>query len=160
MVTKIIINADDYGLSRSITDNILDSFDNGILNSVSIIVNGHAFDHAISEYKKRSGIRLSIHLNFVEGKPISSPENVHLLVNKEGFFCHSFVSLWLIYIFSLKRTKKLLRSQLQVESTAQIRAVKNKFGDDFELNIDSHQHLHMLPFVFDVLVILKSASGV
>lgn len=152
MATEIIVNADDYGLSRGITDHILDSVDNGALNSVSIIANGQAFEYAIAEYKKRSGIRLSAHLNFVEGRPLSSLKKVDLLVNSKGNFKYTFVSLWLRYLTSRKRTKERLKSQITIESAAQLRAIQDKFTAEFKVNVDSHQHVHLLPFVFDSIL--------
>jgi len=83
-----IIHADDYGLTKGITDHILSTFDHGILNSTSIIANGLAFDYAIEEIKKRPELRLSIHLNLVEGSPILPLEEVSMLVDKQGDFFH------------------------------------------------------------------------
>ena len=57
---KLIIHADDFGASKGVTDKILDCFDNGILSSTRILPNGHAFDYAITEYSKRSKMRLGI----------------------------------------------------------------------------------------------------
>lgn len=63
---RCILNADDYGLTRSINRVILDLADNGQLDGVSILPNGYAFDEAVSEYRKRCGIRLAVHLNVFE----------------------------------------------------------------------------------------------
>jgi len=46
---RIIVSADDFGLSDGITTTILDAVDHGIVTSVSIIRNGYGFDRALRE---------------------------------------------------------------------------------------------------------------
>lgn len=157
---RIIVHADDFGASRGVTDAILDAFDNGVLSSTSIIANGFAFDYAIAQYKKRKGLRLGVHLNLVEGKPILPRERISLLVNNRGEFCHSFLSLYLTNIFSSKKKRARLFEQVKNEFSAQISKVKSCFGNDFILIIDSHQHLHMIPFVFNAILELSRDFGI
>ncbi len=153
---SIIIHADDFGLSRGITDNILHCIDKGVISSVSLIANGYAVDYAMDEYKKRHDVRLACHLNFFEGMPVSPADNVSLLVDKKGYFCHSFVSLWSKYLFSKKEDRKLLKQQIQLEMSAQIETLINKVEAEVPLNIDSHLHFHMIPFVFTSLLELRT----
>jgi len=149
---RFLINADDYGLSQGITDNILDAFDHGVLSGTSLIANGTAFDYAITEYKKRAGLRLAIHLNLVEGRPILPKEEVFMLVNQEGDFCYSFQTLWWQYLNATQQNRRILQKQIQQEIAAQIRKVQQCFDQTFQINIDSHLHTHLLPFVFEALL--------
>jgi len=142
-----IIIADDYGLSKELTDNILDCVDNGVLNNVSLVPNGDAFDYAIKEYKKRDNLNLSIHLNLYEGNPIS--KEVDMLVDEEGNFCHSFLSLWRKHYFGDSGT---LEHQVRLELKSQIEKVKKETDT---LNINSHRHFHLIPFVFGILLELN-----
>jgi len=153
---KFIISADDYGASKTVTDDILDCVDNGILSTVSIIANGNAFDYAIEEYKKRPELRLSVHLNLVEGRPIVSHEEVPMLVNKDGELYHSFLSLWLKYLLCKQKERESLKQQVVLEISAQITKVIDKIDKNIELQIDSHQYFHMIPFVFYAILELKS----
>ena len=45
---QIIAHADDFGVSKGVTDNIIDE---GVVRSISVIVNGAAFDYALAEYR-------------------------------------------------------------------------------------------------------------
>jgi chitin disaccharide deacetylase len=152
---SIVINADDYGLSLGVTDNILDAYDNGVLSNTSIIPNTNVFDYAINQYKIRKNLGLSIHLNLVEGKPLMPSKNMSLLVNKDGEYYHSFVSLWTRYLISNRSERLMLRSQVKQELRAQIKKVVDCFDDNFEIKIDSHLHFHLVPFVFNELLELK-----
>ena len=151
----ILFHADDFGLSLGINETILDAVDNGRLESLSIVANGHAFNEAVTEWKKRSHLRLAVHLNLFEGIPICSRENIPLLVDDKGVFKHSFFSLWMCYTFSVPRVRAAFREQVRREYAAQLQKVQMATGlQDFI--VDSHVHFHMIPFVFDVLYSLRS----
>ncbi len=145
---NIFFHADDFGLSKGITYNILECVDKGILSSTSIIANGYAFDYAVEAYKKRPFINLACHLNLVEGRPVNAPDKVNLLVNNKGYLCNSFLSLWKKYLFSSEKMRKLLKNQIILEISGQIEKIMNNISGNVPLRIDSHQHLHMIPFVF------------
>ena len=145
------INADDYGLTKGITDKILDCIDNGKLNSISLIPNGMAFDYAVAELKRRPGISMNIHINLVEGRALSDPEEIPCLARKDGFFYHSFFSLLMTELCAGNSKKAQLKKQLAVECNAQISRVFKAFDYDINPGLDSHMHFHMIPSVFDVL---------
>lgn len=149
---QLIINADDYGLSQGVTDNILKGFDQGALTGTSIMATGQAFDYAIAEYKKRSNFRLAVHLNLVEGVPLSPLKDIPLLVQSNGEFGLSFQQMWWKYWRSDLKQKEQWKQQIRQELSAQLKRVVDCFEKDFELNVDSHLHYHMLPFVFECLV--------
>ena len=148
---KLKIHADDFGVSKGVTDNICSTFDDGILTSTSIIPNGKAFEYAINKYKNRKDLGLSIHINLVEGRPISNPNELNLIVSKKGNFNRSFIGLWVKYIFSTRRKRMLIIDQVKKEITAQIKRVISNINNDYKINLDSHLHFHMIPFIFKIL---------
>lgn len=152
---SFLLHADDFGLTRRITDNILGCIDNGVLNSTSIFANGYAFEYALEEYERRKNVRLSLHLNLVEGRPVMPPQEIDLLVNREGYLFRSFQSLYLKYKLSNDKLRRRLRKQVQSELGAQIQKFIDHAGKDRPLHVDSHLHYHMIPFVFDSLLGLK-----
>ncbi len=157
---RFIIHADDFGLSKGITDSILDCYDHGALNSTSIMATGYAFDYAVAEYKKRPGLRMSIHLNLVDGIPVLPAYQLSTLVDRKGHFYHSFQSLWLMYLTKSKKGKEEMRTQIRLELAAQIRKAVSALGDDFQIHLDSHCHCHILPFVFDEIINLKKMFNI
>lgn len=143
----LTITADDYGLSRSITDTILEVVDKSILSRVSILANGLAFDYAMRELRTRPNLELSIHLNLSEGKAISHPRSIPHLVNKEGVFRYSPVRLLLRILFSLPQTRRDIANEIEEEMRVQIDRVRT-ISPRTHLFVDSHQHVHMIPLVF------------
>ena len=139
--------ADDYGISTSSNTHIEECLKNGVLNKISILPNGNVSD--FSELIFEENVKLSLHLNLIEGSPLSKKEDVSLLVTRNGFFKYSFVGLFFLSVFG---NRNLLEKQIYNEIKAQIDFWKNKMGENTPVLIDSHQHTHMIPLVFKTLM--------
>jgi len=137
MEKRLIINADDYGLSRGITDGILLTHQEGILTSTSLMVNQPATDYAISRAKEVPELGIGIHLNLTQGMPVLPKDQVRTLVDDDGCF------------YSCGRlAKKLLRLQvsaqeIEAEFRAQIQLMKS--NGMMPTHADSHHRIHMYP---------------
>lgn len=156
MAHRYIIDADDFGLSRGITDSILETFDLGALTSTSILPNGESVEYALQEYAKRAEkLRLAVHLNLTEGLPLSVPSDIPLLVDTKGGFRHSSTSLMFSYMFASGTRKAQFRNQVRSELTAQWQYIRTHAS---VTAADGHQHVHMIPFVFDVVTKLPGIT--
>lgn len=147
-----IVHADDCGLSAGITDGIVACHDRGWLQRTSAVANGAAWDYAVAALHDRPTLAVALHLNVFEGRPLSPPADVNLLVNTEGRFNRGFVALWAEELKSGKASQ--LRKQIRLELTRQIERFSEAFGDRGPLTVDSHVHYHLLPPVFDELIAL------
>ena len=88
---RMIINADDFGLSRAVNDGILDAARNGILTSATIMANGPAFDDAIARAKTLPELGIGVHLNILRGHPVAAPDP--LLLDAERRFHGGFLGM-------------------------------------------------------------------
>lgn len=86
---KIVINADDFGLTEGVTLGILSGYKNGNISSTSLIVNMEYTKEAIFLAKQNPELGLGIHLNVTVGKPISNLQDISTLVNENGNFYSS-----------------------------------------------------------------------
>lgn len=149
------VHADDYALSESSDNDIITLCKNGKLNSISIIPNLDIFDKSVKKFLDsktvfEQDIKISIHLNVMEGKSISPIEDLPNLVNKEGYFTVSWGKLFLWNYLPFIRSKII--KQLTKEITAQINAcIDAKIVTPQAIRIDSHQHPHMIPLFFKAL---------
>jgi predicted glycoside hydrolase/deacetylase ChbG (UPF0249 family) len=148
---KLRVHADDIGVSRGVTDAILECIDHGPVGSTSIIANGSAFDHAVAALASRRHVALSVHLNLVEGRPLAPAGDLDLLVDREGYLRHGFASLWRAHALAGPATRARLEAQVRRELYAQATRVREAVGRDAPLRLDSHQHLHHIPFVFRIV---------
>lgn len=161
MGARVLINADDYGLTRGITDTILETIDRGSVRGVSILANGEALVYACEELAKRPPIRLSLHLNLTEGRAVSNPAELPHLADKEGFFKHSVGSLWFMYLVR-PREREAIKKEVVAETAAQlqkVRAAAAPVGLPVT-GLDGHQHVHMLPFVFESAIAFPGITHV
>jgi chitin disaccharide deacetylase len=83
---RLIVNADDLGLSRGITDGILFSHRQGIVTSASYMVNQPASEYAAERLREFPTLDVGIHLNLCQGKPVLPQSAVPTLVDSDGCF--------------------------------------------------------------------------
>ena len=139
--------ADDYGISKISNTRIEECLTNGVLNKISVLPNSDALD-----FKRRllgENVKLSLHLNLIEGYPLSKKEDVSLLISDKGIFKYSFIGLFFLSIFG---NRSLLKKQLYNEIKMQIDFWKKEMGEETPILVDSHQHTHMIPLVFKTLM--------
>jgi len=83
---RLIVNADDLGLSHGITDGILLAHREGIVTSASLMVNQPATDYAVAKLQEVPSLDVGIHLNLCQGRPVLPPSSIPSLVGSDGNF--------------------------------------------------------------------------
>ncbi len=68
---KLIVNADDFGLSKGINYGIVDAHLSGIVTSTTLMVTMPEVMHAISLMKSTPTLKVGLHLNITFGKPLT-----------------------------------------------------------------------------------------
>lgn len=148
------MHADDYAISIHASQDILDLIDLHKLDSISIIPNMPSFDTCmkmLTPYVTSENplSHISVHLNFMEGHCCSDMPSVPALVDERGYFKVSWGGLLLASYNPFKR--ETIKNQLKIEMAAQIDKILVNMPDTYNLEIDSHQHTHMIPVVWDAL---------
>ena len=141
----IYICADDYGLCNEASAHIQKCIDLGALDKVSVFPNFDEVD--LQKIANKKNIRISLHLNLVEGKCMANADEINLIAEKNGDFKHTFGGLFKL---NLLHTKKL-EAQAYKEIKAQVMFWKSILPKDSAFCIDSHQHIHMIPAIFRAL---------
>src|SRR4030042_5568247 len=90
---KVIINADDFGLSPGVNRGILCGFRDGIVTSTTMMVNLPAFDDAVQIIKENPDLPVGIHLTLLWGKPVTDFFKIPTLVCRNGCFPNSLTVL-------------------------------------------------------------------
>ena len=138
---KVIINADDFGLTKEINESVKLGYQSGLITSASIITNTEHFCHAVDVVLPQiKNIDLGFHFNIVEGKSLTHPS---LLCDDKGFFNNSYVDL----LFKMNNKNVLL--QMEQEFEAQIERIL-KYHEISHL--DSHVHIHSIPSIFKLFI--------
>lgn len=132
---KVIINADDFGFSKGITLGILESIQDGVVCSTSMMTNTPGFYHAIEKMKEYPGLDVGIHFVLTTKKPLS--EGVSSLVNENGLFEHNYDRL---NDMDINEIRKEFRSQFN-------RFLNSGFTPT---HIDFHHEIHTVNNIFNV----------
>ena len=158
MPIKFILHADDIGLSPAINASILEAVDNGYVRSVSLICNGRAFDEAVEALIARPNVRISLHINLLEGEPVCPPHAIAELVGPDGQLAATFQGILWRWARYDRKSRQRLRDQIRMEAEAQMRRGIEKLGDRLDvLRVDGHTHVHALAVVRDA--ILEADAG-
>lgn len=137
-MVKLIVNADDFGMTCGINKGIIKAYEEGIVNSTTIMMNGFAVDEAMEYAKKNPSLGLGIHLVLTFGKPLS--DDVSSLIDKNGdFYKHKH----------FRNSTTLNLNEIEKEWDAQIQRFLSY--DLFPTHIDSHHHIHSTPLLIDVV---------
>jgi hopanoid biosynthesis associated protein HpnK len=142
---RLIVNADDFGLSHSVNEAVIRAHRDGILTSASLMVNEPACDEAVKLAKENPKLGVGLHITLLMGHSALAPVKIPGLVNDCGEFSNSPVSAGMKYFFN-----PCLREQLRAE----IRAQFEKFrATGLPLDhVNGHLHFHLHPVVFKILM--------
>jgi len=143
-VKKLIVTADDFGLSLPVNEAVELAHQHGILTAASLMTGAPACADAVERARKLSSLGVGIHLTLVDGCPVLPPEQVPGLVGADGRFSTDPVKFGTSLFFS-----KDLRRQAEAEIAAQFEAFR-KTGLVMD-HINGHQHFHMHPAISKII---------
>ena len=142
-------HADDYGLFKTQSRHIIDCYHEGALNGISIMPNSPYLGECMEEISDiRSRLFVTVHLNFVEGKPLTGMK-ASRLTDREGNFNIGFGKL--LFLGFVPVIRRFYYKQIRREVEAQLLACK-PYMNDGKYRIDGHVHFHMLPLIFDAVM--------
>ncbi|SHK82720.1 hypothetical protein SAMN02745163_04531 [Clostridium cavendishii DSM 21758] len=127
---RLIINADDYALTKGVSEGIIQGIKTGVITDATAMANMEYFTESI-EVAKRVGIsKMGIHFTLTAGKPVSQCEQMNTIVNEEG--CFYKLNEITPENIDCKQIEKELRAQLDMFL---------KTGMTLN-HIDSHHHIY------------------
>lgn len=153
MGKKLIINADDYGLSTEVNDAIENLINAGKLKSVSVLANSLFSDEALGFLAGRQDCSIGIHLNVVEGVSLTRNDRVRALLGENGRFLAlpRILSRWVRSPWAVARA-------VETEWRAQIEMLQA--SGIMISHLDSHQHIHAFPAFWRIVVRLCQEYGI
>ncbi|MGE5109065.1 MAG: ChbG/HpnK family deacetylase [Sphingobacteriales bacterium] len=160
-MTRIYLHADDAGVSRNATRRIAECWENGFIDGYSIIANEECYDIISDSLNKFPGKRanLSVHLNLTDGNCLNQKSLNSLIASPNGRFKLTFLKAFLM-IFKGNKTRKKFTEEVFNEWDQQIYSIKKVLGKREIDALDSHNHVHMLPCLFEIIIKLSEKHGV
>jgi len=148
---RLIVHADDFGLSEAVNRAVLAAHENGIVTSTSIMAGGAAFEHAAALARRCTSLDVGVHLTLTEQRPVA--DSVPSLVDSEGNFAPHATRFAMRYA---RGTVAL--ADVRAELDAQIRRARDHGVTPTHL--DGHQHVHVLPGIARVVAELAQEHGI
>ena len=134
---RLIINADDFGLTEGINDAVIECYRRGVITSATLLVTAPAAGHAAVLAAQNPGLGVGLHLNLTTGEPVLPAGRVASLVGAGGRFpglARAALRL---------STGRARAGELEAELKAQLERLRT-LGVTAS-HIDSHHHLHAHP---------------
>ena len=150
---QLILNADDFGLTRGVNEGIIRAHQEGILTSTTLMASGVAFDQAVELAKQNPKLGVGCHLVLVGGKAVAPPEEIPSLVDQNGRFRESLGS----FVAHLS-SRTIRRSEIETELRAQIRKIRAAGLEPTHL--DTHKHTHAHPAVMEAVGRVAEEMGI
>jgi predicted glycoside hydrolase/deacetylase ChbG (UPF0249 family) len=152
-VTRFLFNADDIGMSEGHTRAVERALGFGVLERVSVLANGPAFEGAMRLVRAHPQLGLGVHLTLCMGDPVLPPSEVRPLVDGAGHFPDALpapLGTWLGRPRALEAVRREWRAQAERVLAAGVKLT----------HLDSHRHVHALPPLLDVSIELARELGV
>jgi chitin disaccharide deacetylase len=137
---RLIVNADDFGLTAGVSRGILQAHRNGIVTSTTLLVN-RLLDPASIRDLQTSNLGVGLHMNLTLGVPLAKPERVASLVDGEGRFIRD----------AREAAGRARLDEVRIELGNQIDAFRSIMGR-FPTHLDSHHHVGRHSPVLEVLL--------
>jgi chitin disaccharide deacetylase len=152
----LIVNADDFGLTRGVNRAIVEAHCGGIVTSSTLMANGLGFDDAVERAQSTPRLSVGCHVVLVDGLPVLDERKTSTLSEKKfrdgrfrdnlsGFAVHAVAG-------------RLDADEIESEVTAQIR--KLQAAGVAVSHLDTHKHTHTFPAVLRPLLRAARTCGV
>jgi predicted glycoside hydrolase/deacetylase ChbG (UPF0249 family) len=141
---RLIVNADDYGLTRGVSEGILAAHRHGIVTSTTVLVTGAIAPDLVARARD-SGIGLGVHVNLTLGAPLTRGRS---LVDAGGRF--------------VRDARRAAAVADEDDVLDEVEAQLDRFETLFKrapTHLDSHHHVGLYAPVRDVVLDAARARG-
>jgi predicted glycoside hydrolase/deacetylase ChbG (UPF0249 family) len=154
---RLIINADDFGLTPGVNRAIAESHQRGIVTSATLMANAAAFNGAAvlaRSFGNDGSFSTGCHVVLLDGEPVLPAERVTSLL--QAGTSHFRNALGDFVAASFRR--KLKASEIEAEAGAQMERLRAAGVEPS--HFDTHKHAHIFPAVLRPLLRTARAHGI
>jgi predicted glycoside hydrolase/deacetylase ChbG (UPF0249 family) len=153
-VQRLIVNADDFGLTPGVNRAIVELHSAGLVTSTSLMARASATEEAIELALVTSSLGVGCHIVLIDGEPVSPPERIPSLVDLQTGRFLPTLSAFLLRLF----TGRIRSEEIEAEAAAQIARLQ-RAGVRLT-HIDTHKHAHIFPAVLRPVLHAAHAAGI
>ncbi len=153
-MTRLIVNADDFGQTPGINRAVLELHKAGLLTSATLMARAAATDQAIEIARATPTLGVGCHVVLTDGEPVLPPAQIPSLLDSSTNLFIPGLTVFLGRLFA----GRIRAEEIQAEATAQIQYLQS-CGIQVT-HIDTHKHTHMFPRVLRPLLRGARACGI
>lgn len=151
---RLVVTADDFGLSMGICRGIADAHLEGIVTATSALVVAPGFADGSGLLDDLPDLEVGVHLALVgEDPPLSPAREIPTLVDRRG----QFLTSWR-HLLPRLAAGRVDPDEVRLELSAQV--ARARAAGITPTHLDTHQHLHLWPSVGRVVVELARAEDI
>jgi len=151
-VRRLIVNADDFGLTPGVNRAILEAHAHGVVTSATLMANAAGFDEAVRLTKSSPALSVGCHVMLVDGAPVSNPSEIPTLTDSGKFGTR-------LTGFAMRAVGGSINpAEIETEVAAQVS--KLQAAGIQPSHVDTHKHTHMFPQILRPLLRAAKAWGV
>ena len=159
---RLIVNADDFGMTAGINRAIVEGSDKGIITSTTLMATSRAFDDAIVRARElqitKPQFSIGCHVVLLDGEPVLPKERVSTLLDAHENGGTRQLRTKLCGFARAAFSGKLSSDEIEAEADAQFQRIQ---GAGLDLShFDCHKHAHMFPGVLAPLLRAAKARGI
>jgi len=154
MPARLILNADDFGLTQGINRAIGELLSAGVITSTTLMARGAAFDDAVEIARMHPALGVGCHIVLTDGAPVSPPGSIPSLIGADGKnFRPSLVDF--VQALLLGRINE---EEVALEALAQIERLER--AGIHPTHLDTHKHTHLFPSIGRTLLRIAERCGI
>lgn len=151
---RLIVNADDFGLTCGVNRAIAELHRAGVVTSATLMARANATADAVQRSRAMLSLGVGCHVVLVDGDPVLPVSEIPTLVDRRRGRFHATLGGFLRRLLA----GQIRSSEIEAEAAAQIASIQ---AEGIALtHIDTHKHVHMFPGVLRPVLRAARALGI
>jgi hopanoid biosynthesis associated protein HpnK len=153
-VTRLIVNADDFGLTSGVNRAIVELHRESLVTSTTLMARAAATEEAIEIGRSTPSLGVGCHVALVDGEPMLQAARIPTLADRQTGQFQTTPGRFLARLL----TGRIRSSEIEAEVAAQIAHLQDR--GLCLTHIDAHKHMHMFPAVLRPMLRAAKAAGI
>jgi hopanoid biosynthesis associated protein HpnK len=153
-VGRLILSADDFGLTSGVNRAVAELHRAGVLTSATLMARAAATEEAIAIARATPTLGVGCHVVLVDGEPVLPARELPMLVDQCTGRFQPTSGAFVQRLF----TGRIRSAEIEAETAAQIALLQSR-GVALT-HIDTHKHVHIFPAVLRPVLRAARAAGI
>jgi predicted glycoside hydrolase/deacetylase ChbG (UPF0249 family) len=157
-VRRLIVNADDFGLTRGINRAVRDLHQSGALTSTTLMSAAPRFEEAVEISRRQKLLGVGCHIVLVDGIPVADPVTIPTLLHLSSHLGKPQFRATLGEFVRDLYLGRIVSADIEREAVAQILRLQR--AGVAVTHVDTHKHTHMFPRVLNGVMRAAQARNI